>query len=189
MKVRILMMLAAVMAAGPAGSQTLVTRGVGLAHDCFIYAKIGRDPRDGVETCDQSLRQEALSRKDTAATHDNRGVMQDALGRTDLAEADFQEAIRLDPTLGDPYVNLGSMLIKKRQLPEALDSINKGLALGMSFPEVGYYDKALAEELMGRFREAYYDYKKVLEVAPHYAMAEERLKDFTVIRKPATPPA
>jgi lipoprotein NlpI len=178
-------MFAAVLATGPAMSQALVTRAVGLAHECFIYAKTGLSPRDGVETCNRSLRDEALSRHDRAATFDNRGVMQDQLGRTDLAEADFQDAIRLNPDRGDPYVNLGSMLIKKRQLAAALDSITKGLALGMSFPHIGYYDKALAEELSGKYLEAYHDYKKVLELDPHYAAAEERLKDFTVIKVPA----
>ena len=48
--------------------------------------------------------------------------------------------------------------------------------------------RALAEELSGRYLEAYHDYKKVLELEPHYTAAEERLKDFTVIRKPAPDP-
>jgi lipoprotein NlpI len=178
------MMLAAVMVA-PAAAQTVVSHGAGLAHDCFIYAKIGRDPRSGVETCNQAFKQELLNRKDQAATHDNRGVMLDQMGKTDLAEADFNQAIALQPDLGDPYVNLGSMLIKKRQYAAALVSIDKGLEQGMSFPHIGYYDRALAEELMGRYPEAYHDFKKVLELEPHYEQAEERLKDFTVVKKPA----
>lgn len=189
MKVRIFLMLAAVMAAAPAWGQSVVSHGVGLAHDCFIYAKIGRDSRDGIDTCNRALQEEPLSRKDKAATYDNRGVMLDLRGRTDDAEADFRQAIALKPDLGDAYVNLGSMLIKKRQLPEALDNINKGIALGMAFPHIGYYDRALAEELSGRYLEAYHDYQKVLELEPNYAPAVERLKDFTVIRKPANPPS
>jgi tetratricopeptide (TPR) repeat protein len=187
MKVCVSLMLAAIIAAGPAFSQSLVTRGTGLAHDCFIYAKIGRDPRDGVDTCDRSLLEEALSRKDKAATYDNRGVMLDQIGHTQAAEDDFNKAIELRPDLGDAYVNLGSMLIKKRQLADALDKINKGIDLGMGFPHIGYYDRALAEELLGQYLEAYHDYQKVLELEPHYTAAEERLKDFTVTRKPAEP--
>ena len=187
MRVGTFLMLAAVLASGPAWSQSVVTRGVGLAHDCYIYAKIGRDARDGIDTCSLALRDEPLSRKDTAATYDNRGVMLDLRGQTEQAEADFHHAIELEPSLGDAYVNLGSMLIKKRQLAEAVNNISKGLDLGMSFPHIGYYDRALAEELSGRYLEAYHDYKKVLELEPHYSQAEERLKDFTVIRKPATP--
>ena len=67
---------------------------------------------------------------------------------------------------------------------EALARINKGMELGASFPHIGYYDRALALELLGRYKEAYYDYKKVLELEPRFAMAEERLKDFVVTRVP-----
>src|ERR1700744_2393260 len=180
MRVCVVVLLAAALAT-PAAAQTVVSHGFGLAHDCFIDAKIGRNPRDGVAACTLAFKQEVMTQKDLAATHDNRGVMLDQMGQTDKAESDFNQAIALQPDLGDPYVNLGSMLIKKRQLPEALDSINKGLDLGMSYPYVGYYDRALAEELLGHFKEAYYDYKKVLELEPHYIQAEDRLKDFTVI--------
>jgi tetratricopeptide (TPR) repeat protein len=73
--------------------------------------------------------------------------------------------------MGDAYVNLGSMMIKKRQFPEALDQINKGLALGMSLPHVGYYDRTLAHQALGQFKEAYFDYKKALELEPTFQQA------------------
>ena len=191
MKVRTSLIFAAALTAGAsaANAQSIVTRGVGLAHDCYIYALVGNDPRGGVEVCNQSLNREMLTTKDKAATHDNRGVMLDALGQVDAAERDFNAAIALAPSLGDPYVNLGSMMIKKRQYAEALDHINKGLELGMGFPHIGYYDRAVAEQMMGRYKEAYYDYKKVLELEPSYAQASERLKDFTVTRVPAKNPS
>lgn len=175
-------------AVGTAHGQSIVSHGVGLAHDCFVMAKIGRDARGGVDVCNQALQREMLTPKDQAATHDNRGVLLDLLGKTDEAEDDFHIAIRLDPGLGDPHVNLGSVLIKKGRLEEALVEINKGLELGSSFPHIGYYDRAVAEQRLGRYREAYYDYKKVLELEPSYSQAEERLKDFVVVRKPADKP-
>ena len=79
----------------------------------------------------------------------------------------FNAAIAMDPSLGDPYVNLGAMLIKKGQHEDALVQINKGIDLGMAFPHIGYYDRAVAEQMLGRFKEAYYDYKKVLELEPN----------------------
>lgn len=182
MRVQIVLFAAAglTMFAAGAQAQTIVSRGVGLSHDCYIYAKAATDPHAGVDTCDQALKREMLTIKDKAATYDNRGVMLDAMGRVDEAADDFNTAIRLDPGLGDPHVNLGSMLIKKQQYEAALAHINKGLDLGMSFPHIGYYDRAIAEQMMGRYKEAYYDYKKVLELEPNYQAASERLKDFTV---------
>ncbi|HEY8255502.1 MAG TPA: tetratricopeptide repeat protein [Rhizomicrobium sp.] len=180
--------LLAAAAMAPAHAQTIVSMGKGLAHDCFAYAKAGVDPYDGVEVCNQSIDHEALTVKDRAATYDNRGVMLDMLGRLDKASADFRQSMALDPKLGDPYVNLGSVMIKQKRYDEALVSINKGLDLGVSFPHIGYYDRAVAYQLLGRYKEAYYDYKKTLELEPNFTQASDRLKDFTVTRTPAKVP-
>jgi hypothetical protein len=42
---------------------------------------------------------------------------------------------------------------------------------------------------MGKYNEAYYDYKKVLEIEPNFTQASERLKDFVVTRTPAKAPS
>ena len=175
-------------ALAPAQAQTIVTMGKGYAHDCFAYAKAGVDPYDGISVCNQSIENEALTIKDRAATFDNRGVMLDQLGRIEKASEDFRQSMALDPKLGDPYVNLGSVLIKQKRYDEALESINKGIDLGMSFPHIGYYDRAVAYQLLGRFKEAYYDYKKTLELEPNFTLASERQKDFVVTRAPAKVP-
>jgi tetratricopeptide (TPR) repeat protein len=183
------LLAAAALTSKAATAQTIVSMGKGYAHDCFTYAKAGVDPYDGVEVCNQAIEREALSVKDRAATFDNRGVMLDQLGRVDKAADDFRQAMALDPSLGDPHINLGSILIKEKRYDDALISINKGIELGVSFPHIGYYDRAVAYQLMGKFKEAYYDYKKVLEIEPNFAQASERLKDFTVTRTPAKAPS
>ena len=193
MRRSILLLSAALMVAGalipkPVQAQTIVTVGKGYAHDCFVYAKAATDPYDGVEVCNQAIAHEALAIKDRAATYDNRGVMLDLLGRGDKAAEDFRQSMALDPQLGDPYVNLGSVQIKQKRFDEALDNINKGIELGVSFPQFGYYDRAIAYQLLGRYKEAYFDYKKVLELDPNFTQASERLKDFTVTRVPAPKP-
>lgn len=191
MKVYRSALLLALVAASPlaaatkAQAQVVMTVGTGQAHQCFLYAKSGTNLQQGVLTCDGALEHDVLSKKDRAGTYDNRGVILDLMGHTQKAADDFNASIALDPTLGDPYVNLGAMLIKKGQHEEALVQINKGLELGMAFPHIGYYDRAVAEQMLGRYKEAYYDYKKVLELEPNFTMASERLKDFTVIRVPA----
>jgi tetratricopeptide (TPR) repeat protein len=184
--VPLLALLAAGLLAVPnAQAQVVISVGTGQAHQCFLYAKAGTNLRQAVQTCNGALEHDVLSKKDRAGTYDNRGVVLDLLGRTEDAADDFNMAITLDPTLGDPYVNLGAMLIKKGQHRDALVQINKGLDLGMAFPHIGYYDRAVAEQMLGLYKEAYYDYKKVLELEPNFVMASERLKDFTVVRTPA----
>jgi tetratricopeptide (TPR) repeat protein len=191
MRVHLMLLAASLVAAASAfiapaaQAQIFVTLGTGQAHDCFLHAKAGTQMLQGVQVCSGALDHDVLSKKDHAATYDNRGVLLDLLGRTQEAASDFNAAIALDATLGDPYVNLGAMLIKKGQHQEALEQINRGLELGMAFPHIGYYDRAVAEQMLGRYKEAYYDYKKTLELEPNFAMASERLKDFTVTRVPA----
>jgi tetratricopeptide (TPR) repeat protein len=181
-------LVGAIAAGASAQAQTVITIGSGLAHDCFVHAKTGNQLREGAVICNGALEHDMLTRKDKAGTYDNRGVILDMLGRTEEAAADFNMAISLDPALGDPYVNLGAMLIKKGQHEEALAHINKGMGLGVAFAHIGYYDRAVAEQMLGRFKEAYYDYKKALELEPSFTMASERLKDFTVTRTPVPKP-
>ncbi|HKU63442.1 MAG TPA: tetratricopeptide repeat protein [Rhizomicrobium sp.] len=181
-------LLGAIVACASAQAQTVITIGTGMAHDCFTHAKTGNRLQEGVAICNAALERDLLGQKDRAGTYDNRGVILDMLGRTDEAKADFNMAISLDPTLGDPYVNLGAILIKKGRHEEALVQINKGIELGVAYAHIGYYDRAVALQMLGRFKEAYYDYKKVLELEPNFKMASERLKDFTVIRTPDPKP-
>jgi len=176
------------LAATAAQAQVVMSVGTGLSYDCFVHAKTGRNAHEGVGICNAALDHGALTRKDRAGTFDNRGVILDSLGRTVEAAEDFNKSIELDPELGDPYVNLGAMLIKKGQHEEALSQINKGLGLGMAYVYIGYYNRAVAEQMLGRYKEAYYDYKKALELEPSFKMASERLKDFTVTRTPAQSP-
>jgi tetratricopeptide (TPR) repeat protein len=182
-----LVLAALLAAAGPAAAQIIVTQESGWAHDCFVHAKTGR-AFDGIGACDMAIKREALSKKDLAATYDNRGVMLDQLGHIERAAADFHMAIAIQPDLGDPYVNLGVMLIKEKKYAPALEQINKGMDLGMGFPHLGYYNRAIAEQMLGQYKQAYYDYKKAVELEPSFVAAEERLKDFTVTRIPAKSP-
>ena len=184
MRVSAALFLAVLALPSAASAQTVVSTGSGLAFECFIHAKSGAKPREGVRLCDRAFKQDRLNTHDKAATYDNRGVLLNMMGEVDRAEADFKSAIALEPGLGDPHVNLGAMLIRKKQFSEAIVQIDKGLALGMSFPQIGHYNRALAWDYLGRYPQAYADYKKTLDYDPSFKLASDRLKDFVVTRKP-----
>src|SRR5207253_1642341 len=99
--------LAAGLVAAPAQAQVILTVGSGQAHECFLHAKAGNDLLGGLALCTGALERDPLAKHDRAGTYDNRGVILDMLGRTEKAADDFNAAIAMDPTLGDPYVNLG----------------------------------------------------------------------------------
>lgn len=174
-----------------ASAQVLVSVGNSRARSCYLAAKQGFASDDLIKTCSASLDEENLTVKDRAATYDNRGIMETSLGRLDQALASFDAAIRTDASLGDAHVNRGTILIRQKKYEDALAEINTGIELGMAFLHIGYYNRAVAEELLGRYRDAYYDYMHTLELEPGFTAAQERLKVFRVIRPGdmANPPA
>ena len=185
MKLKFMLLAISVLVPVGASAQIVVSEGMGASRDCYIHARFGFSPLAGVKTCTIALEQ-PLTAYDRAATYDNRGVILNRLERIDQAASDFDRAIALQPDLGDAYVNSGSVLIKKKSYEEALLQVKKGLALGVSFPEIGYYNRALALELLGRYQEAYADYKKALELEPTLTLASQRLANFVVT--PVSPP-
>lgn len=163
-------------------AQVLVSVGNSKARSCYLAAKNGFASDDLIKLCSASLDEENLSPKDRAATYDNRGIMENSLGRLGQALASFGSAIASDATLGDAHVNRGTVLIKQKKYEDALAEIDKGVGLGMAFLHIGYYNRAVAEELLGRYRDAYYDYMHALALEPGFTAAQERLKMFRVIR-------
>jgi len=162
-------------------AQILVSIGNSRARSCYLGAKNGFASDDLIKLCSSSLEEENLSAKDRAATYDNRGILENSLGRFDQALASFNAAIAIDASLGDAYVNRGTVMIRQKKYENALAEIDKGIGLGMAFLHIGYYNRAVAEELLGRYRDAYYDYMHTLEIEPNFAAARERLKLFRVI--------
>ena len=170
----------------PAPAWALVAvLGPGMAHDCFIMAKAGTNPRAAIATCDMALREEALDTRARAGTHINRGVMEVAVGRIDAAMSDYDTGLSLNPELGDGYVDRGAALIALKRYDDAIADINKGIALGQTYEQIGYYNRGVAEYFQGKITQSYYDFKKALEIAPDFAPANEQLKNFVVTRVPA----
>ena len=168
----------------PANALVMVI-GNQLAHDCFEIAKAGNDPTNGIATCSSALENEALSPHDRAGTYVNRGAIKIALGRVDDAMNDYNTGITIMPSLADAYVDRAGAFIMQRKFDSAMIDVNHGIELGPTYPFVGYYNRAVAEQLQGKITEAYFDYQKTLQLEPKFAPAAERLKDFVVTKAPA----
>ncbi len=174
-----------VIGGGSSGAAVLVM-GTPKGHECFLAAKFGTAPRESIKVCEEALSDGGLTSKDVAATYVNRGVLYDMVSRYQDAFDDFNSSIRINPQIGDGYLNRGVALIRLKRLDDALADIQKGISLGVTQPEIGFYDRAVVYEQMGRFKEAYYDYKRSQEAVPGgYEPAAEALKHFIVTRTPA----
>lgn len=155
----------------------------GSGHDCFVAAKAGIATPENLAVCDYALNNEGLSIHNRAGTFVNRGVLRSVIGDNEGAMTDYEQALRLQPNLGDAYIDRGAGKIRLKLYEDALTDINKGISLGASYSHLAYYNRAVAEELMGRWTESYYDFKHVLELEPDFAPAANQLKNFIVTKK------
>lgn len=165
----------------PASGAAFVIGG-GMANACSRAAIDGRDDPGAIETCSQALESQPLVRRDRAGTLVNRGVIH--LRRQDYkyARKDFDAALKLEPGLGEAFVNRGAALIAQRQYAEGVVEIDRGLALGPDEPEKAYFNRALAHEGLDDMKAAWLDYQKALELRPDWDAPRRELARFTVSR-------
>jgi tetratricopeptide (TPR) repeat protein len=154
--------------------------GSGYAEQCFHAAKYGGDIQAGIADCDRALTSEPLSDRDRAGTYVNRGVLYMSVDDYVSAQRDFEMSVKLDPALGEAYVNLGSVKIARRHFADGIVDIDHGLTLAPEEPEKAYYNRALADEALDNIKAAYFDYSKAAELKPTWAPPRTELDRFTV---------
>ena len=94
------------------------------------------------------------------------------MGRYQEAIAACQEAIAADPTLGNPYNDIGSYLIELEQWEEAIPWLVKATkAPRYEVPQFPHLNLGRVYEHLGQFRTALRYYDQALAIDPMYRMA------------------
>jgi tetratricopeptide (TPR) repeat protein len=174
---------AAALMVGTEAKASVTVIGGGMAEACSRAAVSGKSDVRDEQTCTEALEKEMLDKRDRAGTLVNRGVIK--LRRREWAEAtkDFNEALRIRPTLGEAYVNRGAVSIGEHRYADSLPDLNKGLELGVEEPAKVYFNRALAYEGLEDAKSAYFDYQKAVELSPDWAAPKDELVRFHVERK------
>jgi len=148
---------------------------------CYRAADSEARRPDALATCAAALRNSDLTNYDRMATLVNRGIVRFRLEDFDGAIADFDGAMRIEPAQPDAMINRGiTMLAAGHDVEQAAHYIERGLARGPQRPWVGYYGRAVANELAGRDAAAYRDYKRAQELRPGWALPRQALARFSV---------
>ncbi len=175
-----LALLAAVIAA-PAGAGVM-TLGSSSASLCYQAAESSFQPTLGdLRQCETALTEEALTRHDRVATHVNRGILRLKRGQLDLAIADFDTAIRMDPAEPEAYLNKGAAMIRQSDSRAALGLFGMAIERRTSRPELAFFGRAVANEALGHARQAYEDYRRASELAPEWEDPKVELSRFRVV--------
>jgi tetratricopeptide (TPR) repeat protein len=171
--------LLAALSFGGAASAYVIVVGGSFATACYQNARASLATPRALDQCTEALT-EALSDRDRAGTHVNRGIIymnRRAYGR---ALVDFDNAIAIYPELAEGHINRGAALLAQEDYAGAIAAINRGLELGPEEPARAYYNRAVAHELLGEVRAAYYDYRRAAELAPEWDAPRAELTRFRV---------
>ncbi len=175
-----LLIAGALAVAGPSFASTVVI-GEGLGEACFNQAKYGHSDRDALNICDKAIENGFLSKKDAAATYVNRGIVRSSRGDLEGAVTDYNNALRINPTLGEAFANRGTVYIRKEQYTTALNELDRALSLDLEQPAMVYFNRAIVYENIGDKTKAYQDFKRASELRPTWDSPQIELTRFTVI--------
>ena len=170
--------VAATALAGTASAYVIVAGG-GFAATCYESARDQRATARALDQCTIAL-SDLLSSRDRAGTYVNRGIIYMRRGSVGLALSDFDAAIRLQPDLAEGYINRGAALLVRNDLEGAIAAIDQGLQHDPEQPALAYYNRGIANEDLGRLREAYRDYRRASELAPDWDAPRAELARFRV---------
>jgi tetratricopeptide (TPR) repeat protein len=165
--------------------ETALALSLGFPAPDLVYTGSLIDPKP-VDVCTLSIANEQLAGHDLAGTYVNRGVLYFLGGDYVTALRDFDQAVANDNTIGESYANRGAALVALHQWAPSLEALNKGIELGSSEPEKSYYNRAIANEELGKVKDAYYDYMKAAELKADWDAPKAQLTRFTVKRKTGT---
>jgi tetratricopeptide (TPR) repeat protein len=170
---------AGVALAGAAGAAVTVL-GEGPAGECSKAALAGKSDLASERDCSLALDDQLMDITDRAGTFVNRGIMKLRRGEFAASRTDFDAAVTIAPRMGEAWVNRGAMFVGIKQYKAGLDDINHGLALGAKEPEKAYFNRALAYEGLDDEKDAYFDYRKALELKPGWILPQKELLRFHV---------
>jgi tetratricopeptide (TPR) repeat protein len=147
---------------------------------CSLAARHANANAATVEACTHAILTEPLSARDLAGTYVNRAVLYMVGMDWSRAMGDLNQALSIDPRMGEAMVNRGAVLIAEHRYAEGVAEIDRGLMLRPEEPERAYYNRGLAKERLDDVKGAYYDYLKASELAPTWVAPQEELKRFNV---------
>jgi tetratricopeptide (TPR) repeat protein len=185
MTARRLLLAAMVAAVASPVSASVVVVGGSAARTCFEAADSPLQPTImDLRSCDQALTDEALVRADIVATHVNRGILRLRRNQIDAAIRDFDDAIALDPSQPEAYLNKGAALVRVENAGDAVPLFTASLERNTTRPELAHYGRAIANESLGNLRAAYDDYRRASELRPNWQEPRTELARFRVVEQP-----
>ncbi len=145
-----------------AAAQTVL--GISAAQRCYESATFDPSPQ-AVRDCTAAIKDGSLTRTELAATYSNRGILWASRGRLDLALADQNEALAIDPESARAYLNRGNVHYRAKRYDDARADYDRAIEIVADFPQA-FFNRALANKATGDLAAARSDLEKAIALAP-----------------------
>jgi tetratricopeptide (TPR) repeat protein len=106
----------------------------------------------------------------SSTAYNNRGLSFDGVGQRDEALADFEKAIRLDPSNYVAYNNMGALYGRAGMPHKAIEAFSRSIAVDPDGADV-YYNRGVAYASCGQYDKALEDFSKTIELNVNDAAA------------------
>jgi tetratricopeptide (TPR) repeat protein len=120
--------------------------------------------------------QSDVSAGNRAVAYTNRGIAYSGKKDYDRGIADFNEAIRLDPSLAEPYNNRGVAYQDKGDYDRAVADFSEAITIDPSHAAIAYRNRGHLFETQGRREEAIADFRQALAIDPKHKRSRDALK-------------
>ena len=143
--------------------------------DAEEQIKLYEENKNLVPPIEDPLRDAIRALDKGAASHLERGLALDQVGRLDDALSETERAAELDPTMVKAHINLITLYGRKGNFQKAEEHFHTAVKLNPNqFPDA-YYNYGVLLVLEGKLDEAEKAFRQALELRPSYADARNNL--------------
>ena len=172
------------MSPSPSPVGAMVSRVGGTTATSCYNAAVVRDASDrSMADCNAAVDADGITLRDLVASFVNRGVLKLVRADYRAAEADFNEAMTLQATQPEAWLNKGIARYQQGDVKAAREMFSRAIDLHTDFAALAYFGRALANEDAGDVRGAYADLVKAAQLDPKWSAPREQLTRYKVVRK------
>ncbi|TRT53867.1 MAG: tetratricopeptide repeat protein, partial [Microcystis aeruginosa Ma_QC_C_20070703_M131] len=113
---------------------------------------------------------QAINLAPRAAWYYNRGILYYNQQKYELALADYNKAIDINPNFAEAYNNRGNLYSNQQKYELALADYNKAIDINPNYANA-YYNRGLLYYNQQKYELALSDYSKAIDINPNYANA------------------
>lgn len=177
-----LLSAASILVAGLSPAGPALATGRDEARLCVEMVNARQDLTQAIEHCTRAIGSRVFKGHNLSPLYYNRAWAYDELGNPDLAMADYDAAITIQPDYLRAYVARGYLHMTQGDKEAAIADFSRVLSAD---PDVfsARFNRGLAYEQSGRLDEARADYEKALELRPDDERVKAILKRLQIERE------